>query len=82
VQGLAWNLRAVGEVVSHVKDRVIVGNVQDGPVGKYQPHQLFEYLAFDLAMEIVGREESAAQVRYYRSSFPCLGVIPHSPTRT
>ena len=58
---LAGNLDAILQVVNHMQDGVVVGNLYDGPVGEDELHGVLEHLAFDAAVIIVGHEESAAQ---------------------
>ena len=57
----AWHLKLVVDVENCVKERVIVGQVYNGPVGKYPLHALFKDRPFQRAMKVVGHEKAASQ---------------------
>ena len=58
---IARNLLALLEIPERMEDRVVVGDVDDRPVGEHAPHAVDEDAPLDGAVKVVDHEKPAAQ---------------------
>ena len=72
----AGHLVAMVKIVDGAEDRVVVGNFDDRPVGKYLVHAGEEHAPLDVAVEIVAHEKAAAQQEFAHGLGLVVGQVP------
>src|ERR1035437_5606611 len=72
----AGDLKPFIEIVDGVKNRVAVGDVENGTVGKDAAHAFHENVPLDLAVKIVAHEEAAAEDELAEGAGLGVGEVP------